>query len=201
MSTAILLKSRQLIRPVLLAGSRPLSLVPDYTRRSITTSSTLQRTRPSKKIRAANSTSQLFGALATASLASLCISSMVSCEDQGPADETEDSSNGNIIIQDGIDAGQENPSPNFLTDEVAIEEDDDDPSNDEETTCSICLINRQGPCRKYWLKFERCMKDHSAEKDKKEKEDKDKTMMQEVENREPTLEEEWDGFMEKVRYH
>ena len=126
---------------------------------------------------------------------------MVSCEDQGPADETEDSSNGNIIIQDGIDAGQENPSPNFLTDEVAIEEDDDDPSNDEETTCSICLINRQGPCRKYWLKFERCMKDHSAEKDKKEKEDKDKTMMQEVENREPTLEEEWDGFMEKVRYH
>ncbi|KAL3768316.1 hypothetical protein ACHAWU_006698 [Discostella pseudostelligera] len=51
------------------------------------------------------------------------------------------------------------------------EEEDDDPSNDEETTCSICLINRRGPCRKYWLKFEKCMKEHhGAEKKKKKKE-------------------------------
>ena len=126
----------------------------------------------------------------------------MSCEQPGPADETEDPSNGNIIIQDGIDAGYENPTSNSSTDEVAIEEDDDDdPSNDEETTCSICLINRQGPCRKYWLKFERCMKDHSAEKDKKEKEKKNIALVKEVEGKEPTLEEEWDGFMEKVRHY
>jgi hypothetical protein len=34
-------------------------------------------------------------------------------------------------------------------------------------TCSICLINRQGPCRKYWLKFERCMKEHGREKEER----------------------------------
>lgn len=48
------------------------------------------------------------------------------------------------------------------------EEEDDDPSNDEETTCSICLINRRGPCRKYWLKFEKCMKEHHGAEKKKE---------------------------------
>jgi len=37
---------------------------------------------------------------------------------------------------------------------------------DEETTCSICLINRQGPCRNYWLKFEKCMKEHGREMEK-----------------------------------
>jgi len=42
---------------------------------------------------------------------------------------------------------------------------EEDPEDDEETHCTICLINRQGPCRPYWRKFERCMKDHSKSKD------------------------------------
>jgi hypothetical protein len=39
---------------------------------------------------------------------------------------------------------------------------EDVPEEDEPTNCTICLINRQGPCRMLWRKFERCMKDHSA---------------------------------------
>lgn len=36
------------------------------------------------------------------------------------------------------------------------------PEEDDPTTCTICLINRQGPCRPMWRKFERCMKDNSS---------------------------------------
>ena len=39
---------------------------------------------------------------------------------------------------------------------------------DEETTCVICLVNRQGPCRDYWRKFERCLKDHPMTKDEQD---------------------------------
>jgi len=35
---------------------------------------------------------------------------------------------------------------------------DGDLDEDEPTTCTICLINRKGPCRFQWRKFERCMK-------------------------------------------
>ena len=59
-------------------------------------------------------------------------------------------------------------------------EDEDDPSKDEDTSCSICLINRQGPCRKQWLKFEKCMKEHGAEQDR-EKARKEKDASREVE--------------------
>lgn len=45
----------------------------------------------------------------------------------------------------------------------ACEEEDDPYANipdvDEPTHCQICMINRQGPCRSMWRKFERCMKD------------------------------------------
>ena len=43
--------------------------------------------------------------------------------------------------------------------------DDDDDDEDEPTSCTICLINRQGPCRPKWRKFERCMKKNSSEED------------------------------------
>lgn len=33
------------------------------------------------------------------------------------------------------------------------------PDTDEPTTCTICLVNRQGPCRPEWRKMETCMKD------------------------------------------
>lgn len=36
---------------------------------------------------------------------------------------------------------------------------------DEPTSCTICLINRQGPCRPVWRKFERCMKDNMPKDD------------------------------------
>ena len=53
------------------------------------------------------------------------------------------------------------------------EENDDDPyanlpEEDDETSCTICLINRQGPCRDYWRKFERCLKDHPMHKDEQD---------------------------------
>ena len=35
------------------------------------------------------------------------------------------------------------------------------PKDDERTSCQICLVNRQGPCRPYWRKMEACLKDHS----------------------------------------
>jgi hypothetical protein len=52
-----------------------------------------------------------------------------------------------------------------------VEEDDaeeDDPyanlpDEDEETDCSMCKTFRQGPCRPYWRKLERCFKDHEGE--------------------------------------
>ena len=130
----------------------------------------------------------------------------------GPADESEDSNGDNaIIIQDGMDTDSETPSPKSLiadddTGLADVEEDDDDPSNDEETTCSICLINRQGPCRKYWLKFERCMKEHSAEKERAKEvagakrvadEEKTKESASPEDEAEPTLEEQWEEFMDK----
>ena len=38
---------------------------------------------------------------------------------------------------------------------------DDLPPEDEPTHCTICMINRLGPCRPHWRKFEHCMKDNS----------------------------------------
>lgn len=37
------------------------------------------------------------------------------------------------------------------------------PEEDEETTCSMCLTFRKGPCRPLWRKLERCFKDHEKE--------------------------------------
>lgn len=59
------------------------------------------------------------------------------------------------------------PNPNEkvnhsnLGDETQGEEEVDEP-----TTCTICLINRQGPCRKHWRRFERCIKESPKESEK-----------------------------------
>lgn len=37
------------------------------------------------------------------------------------------------------------------------------PEEDEETDCSMCNTFRQGPCRPYWRKLERCFKDNEGE--------------------------------------
>jgi hypothetical protein len=42
------------------------------------------------------------------------------------------------------------------------------PEHDEETDCSMCRTFRQGPCRPYWRKLERCFKDHSPKNDDEE---------------------------------
>ena len=34
---------------------------------------------------------------------------------------------------------------------------------DKETSCFICLVNREGPCRNYWRRFEKCMDDNPGE--------------------------------------
>lgn len=173
---------------------------------SITTLSKSQNTR--------NSTSLLKLAAASSLVAAYSISDdnkIAFCEaTTGPADVMEDSDD-IVVVEDGMDAGAiDASSPESPTDAgpADVEEDDeDDPSNDEETSCSICLINRQGPCRKYWLKFERCMKEHSAEKEnataeaesktaeeaQSEEESKDDAILTEQEQ----IEREWDAFMEK----
>ena len=54
-----------------------------------------------------------------------------------------------------------------LRKEDAEEEEEDPyenlPEEDEPTECSMCNTFRQGPCRPYWRKLERCFKDHEGE--------------------------------------
>ncbi|KAL7550269.1 hypothetical protein ACHAWF_013509 [Thalassiosira exigua] len=156
-----------------------------------------------------------------------------SCESRGPdaggdralTDEGDESDTGpGVPPLDGMDAGGTKTSSLDGDDNGAVapaeaeedkdgdgngeggsddDDDDDDPSKDEDTTCSICLINRRGPCRRHWLKFERCMKEHGAEKDElerkqteEEEEKKDGREDGDGEG-EPSLEEEWDAFMLK----
>ena len=148
--------------------------------------------------------------LAAAFSISLLDNNHASCETTtGPADEMEENDDV-LVVSDGMDADSGTSSAVSSTDvgPAEAEEDyEDDPSNDEETTCSICLINRQGPCRKVWLKFEYCMKEHSAEKDKAksmtQSVGEDKEANKEASDNDAKLKEqdrienEWDAFMEK----
>ena len=59
------------------------------------------------------------------------------------------------------------------------------PEEDEETGCTICMINRNGPCRPLWRKFEYCLKDHQSKEDEK-KEDGEKSKGEENSNSEET---------------
>jgi hypothetical protein len=101
-------------------------------------------------------------------------------EDDDDDDDDDDDGLNGVVVRDGMDAGGRGivavpPRTSSTTSSgpANAEEDDDDADDesgeeevdDEETTCSICLINRQGPCRNHWLKFERCMKEHGREKE------------------------------------
>lgn len=160
-----------------------------------------------------NPTALLSVAAVTSLAAAVSISSSIStsCETTtGPADEREEKDEV-VVVTDGMDASSGASQLNIASADTgpaeAEEDDEDDPSNDEETTCSICLINRQGPCRKYWLKFERCMKEHSAEQEKSKaktaRAEEDDGTNKEIsdDNTELTkqeeVENEWDAFMEK----
>lgn len=57
-------------------------------------------------------------------------------------------------------------------DEEEVDPYDNLPEEDEPTHCSICLTYRQGPCRPYWRKVERCTKDNELKKDDGEGSDK-----------------------------
>lgn len=48
------------------------------------------------------------------------------------------------------------------------------PAEDERTACSICLVNRQGPCRDLWRRFERCLKSLKENDDEKKSDSNDK---------------------------
>jgi hypothetical protein len=150
-------------------------------------------------------------ATSLAAAISISSSSSTSCDTAtGPADEREENDEV-VVVTDGMDASSDASQLNIASADTgpaeAEEDDEDDPSNDEETTCSICLINRQGPCRKYWLKFERCMKEHSAEQEKAKaktvsaEEDGGTNNESSDDNTELTeqdrIENEWDAFMEK----
>eukprot|EP00978_Attheya_sp_CCMP212_P006118 scaffold13787_cov59-Attheya_sp.AAC.7 len=97
-------------------------------------------------------------------------------EELGPADETEDAD----------ESGDDDTNANNNNDDPYA----DLPDQDEPTTCTICKINRQGPCRSVWRKFEHCMKDHGGKK-KKEAENADSH----DEQKQPSLGEACDRYM------
>ena len=163
------------------------------------------------------------GALALLGFASLMLGSAgpgtgsaADCESthESPSDESMTAEP--EVEVDNIEA----PSPAGTRADVdrdgAIPDDDDDPANDEPTSCSICNINRQGPCRRQWLKFERCMKEHGSEREARERREAAKKEAAEeaetksedsktdddaeeggTEDEGPSLESQWDDFMIK----
>ena len=67
---------------------------------------------------------------------------------------------------DPVAAKTESPSnPPQQQEEEEEEEDpyENLPEDDEPTDCSMCNTFRQGPCRPFWRKLERCFKDHEGE--------------------------------------
>jgi hypothetical protein len=83
-----------------------------------------------------------------------------------------------VVTRNDAAAPRNETTPNDNDDN---DNDDDDakedpydnlPDEDEPTHCSICNVYRQGPCRPYWRKVERCTKDHELPK-KKESDDHD----------------------------
>lgn len=69
------------------------------------------------------------------------------------------------------DAQTEEKYDEYLDDEelswVETDWSDLPPDNEEkETSCFICRVNREGPCRNYWRRFEKCMDANPGEDDK-----------------------------------
>ena len=81
-------------------------------------------------------------------------------EEAAPEEEvdTEKAAETAVVIHEEIKDSEE-------VKETESESYDNLPEDDESTTCVICLINRQGPCRPMWRKFERCMKDNTSKDD------------------------------------
>lgn len=117
-------------------------------------------------------------------------------DEEEEEDEEEDEGDGHGDNDDSEDDTEGNQD-NQINDEKSSEKEDstdlesdpydDLPEEDEPTTCTICLINRQGPCRPTWRKFEKCMKDNSSA----EAEGKDKLNQ----NEDSSLGEKCDKYM------
>ena len=216
MSAAVARHARLLQQ--LSCGGRAFASVPSSSATLISSSTQLggasfQSSRTSYGTYNTNNPTALLSVAAITSLAAAASvsSSSTFCDTAtGPADEREENDEV-VVVTDGMDASSDASQLNITSADTgpaeAEEDDEDDPSNDEETTCSICLINRQGPCRKYWLKFERCMKEHSTEQEnakaKTARAEEDDGTNEETsdDNTELTeqdrIENEWDAFMEK----
>jgi hypothetical protein len=55
------------------------------------------------------------------------------------------------------------PSSDSAVDQEADDPYENLPEDDDETDCTMCKTFRQGPCRPFWRKLERCFKDHESE--------------------------------------
>lgn len=80
----------------------------------------------------------------------------------------------------------------FLCNSLVTRAEEDDPyanlpTEDERTSCTICLVNRQGPCRDPWRKFEKCLKDHPMKNDKEGDSDNEKSEDKTVDTEHPSV--------------
>lgn len=118
-------------------------------------------------------------AIAAAGCATALSSSLLYFTNDSSSNENELSMRQNIIISDrsilATSSDEESSSSDDSPDPPKnIFEGEPDysilPEVDEPTHCSICKINRQGPCRNPWRWFEKCMKETSSENETEEKE-------------------------------
>ncbi len=82
-------------------------------------------------------------------------------DDDDDNDDDDDTDNGDDDDEEEEDKegeGELSDEDIIAGKELVTEEQEDEEEEDEPTTCTICLINRQGPCRSPWKKFERCIK-------------------------------------------
>jgi hypothetical protein len=73
--------------------------------------------------------------------------------DTTDTDGADDTEGGVTSVEDEVD-----PFDQGLDKELYPDDFSDLPEVEEDTTCSICLINREGPCRNPWRRFEKCIK-------------------------------------------
>jgi len=89
----------------------------------------------------------------------------------GESEDKEEESNDDEEEEDSSkekEDEEENQEDSSTSTDTSAENDSSD--EDEPTTCTICLINRQGPCRSFWRKFEGCMKEYGGVNRKKDDE-------------------------------
>lgn len=74
-------------------------------------------------------------------------------------EETTSSSQESLIVDSELSSAKTDGNQEGENEEDPY---DNLPEEDEETDCSMCQTFRKGPCRPYWRKLERCLKDHES---------------------------------------